>query len=57
MLAGKLNSRATAMILEWAFQHRERLLENWDHMRAWEEPEMIPPLSQEGDFHVGTISV
>lgn len=45
MLAGKLNSRATAMILEWAFQHREQLLENWDHMRAWEEPKMIPPLS------------
>lgn len=29
LLEGELPARVTALILEWAFQHREELMTNW----------------------------
>jgi hypothetical protein len=29
ILVGELPKRANALVLEWAFEHREELLENW----------------------------
>jgi hypothetical protein len=44
IIAGRLSPRATALILEWAFQYRDQLIENWELMRNWQEPHTIPPL-------------
>lgn len=41
---GSLPRRALAMVLEWAVEHREELLENWDLCRQLKPPKRIPPL-------------
>lgn len=41
---GSLPRRALAMVLEWAVEHRESLLENWDLCGKLKPPKSIPPL-------------
>ena len=41
---GALPRRASAMVLEWAEEHRETLLENWQLCRELKPPKPIPPL-------------
>lgn len=41
---GTLPRRALALVLEWATEHREALLENWDRCRELKPPKPIPPL-------------
>lgn len=44
VLDGRLPSRALAMVLEWAFAHREELMTNWRLCEAMSRPEPISPL-------------
>jgi len=41
---GSLPRRALALVLEWATEHREALLEDWDLCRQLKSPKPIPPL-------------
>ena len=41
---GYLPRRALALVLEWAVDHREDLLENWNLCRQLKPPRPIPPL-------------
>ena len=31
LIEGRLPKRVVALVLEWAFEHRSELLENWQH--------------------------
>jgi hypothetical protein len=44
LIEGKLPSRIVALVLEWAFQHREELQENWRRVERKEELQKIDPL-------------
>ena len=44
MIEGKLSPRLVSLVLEWAFQHREELLENWKRAERKEELRKIEPL-------------
>ena len=44
IIEGNLPRRAKAMILEWAEEHREELLENWELARKMHELKKIKPL-------------
>jgi hypothetical protein len=44
IVAGQLPKRAQAMVLEWASQHREELLEDWQLASAHEPLKKISPL-------------
>lgn len=44
ILAGKLPSRANALVLEWASNHREELLRNWEKAQTPEQLDKIEPL-------------
>ena len=44
IIEGELPSRALALVLEWAAQHRGALVENWGLCEAMERPNRIPPL-------------
>lgn len=44
LIEGKLPPRVVSLILEWAFQHREELLENWRRAERREELTKIEPL-------------
>ena len=44
LLEGGLPSRVTALVLEWAFQHREELLRDWELALAKKPLQPIPPL-------------
>ena len=41
---GALPRRALALLLEWAFQHRPELRDNWQLTRVGEPPRAIAPL-------------
>lgn len=41
---GSLPRRALALVLEWAVDHREELLENWELCSQLRPPRPIPPL-------------
>jgi hypothetical protein len=41
---GSLPRRALSLVLEWAVDHREELLENWDLCSQLKTPNLIPPL-------------
>ena len=41
---GSLPRRALALVLEWAVDYREDLLENWDLCHQLKPPRPIPPL-------------
>jgi hypothetical protein len=44
LLIGKLPTRAHALVLEWAVQHRQELLTNWEHAVNRESITPIDPL-------------
>jgi hypothetical protein len=41
---GRLPRRAVSLVLEWAFQHREELMENWRRVEQREDLLKIDPL-------------
>jgi hypothetical protein len=43
-IEGRLPRRVVLMVLEWAFQYRDALSENWEHAQNNEPLEKIPPL-------------
>jgi len=45
ILGGKLPNRAHAMVLEWAVQHRDELVKNWELASVPETLIKIEPLS------------
>jgi len=44
LLEGKLPNRVVSLVLEWAFQHRDELMENWGRIERKEELREIEPL-------------
>lgn len=44
LIQGRLAPRIVALVLEWAFEHREELLENWARLERKEELRKIEPL-------------
>lgn len=44
LLEGKLPPRIVSFVLEWAFLHREELMEDWERARREEELKKIDPL-------------
>jgi len=44
LLEGELPRRAISLILEWAFQHRDALMLNWEKAQGREPLEKIKPL-------------
>ena len=45
IIKGKLPPRAKAMVLEWAADHRNELLENWDLANKLNKLRKIDPLN------------
>lgn len=41
---GKLSKRAKMLVIEWALEHREELMNNWNKARKPEELNKIDPL-------------
>lgn len=44
LLQGKLPHRTIAMVIEWAAEHQQELIDNWDLMRSDQSPHKIAPL-------------
>ena len=44
LIEGKLPPRIISLVLEWAFQHREELMEDWKLAERREELQPIDPL-------------
>ena len=44
VIRGSLPGRAMALVLEWANDHRDELLENWNLCRQMQTPKPIEPL-------------
>jgi hypothetical protein len=44
VMRGSLPGRALALVVEWAVDHREALLEDWNLCRQLKPPKPIPPL-------------
>ena len=44
VLGGKFPSRALGMVIEWASQHQDELLKNWDLARNEQVPNKIDPI-------------
>ena len=44
VIRGSLPRRALALVLEWAVEHRQTLLEDWDLCSQLKPPKPIPPL-------------
>ncbi|HOD84050.1 MAG: hypothetical protein BWX88_03082 [Planctomycetes bacterium ADurb.Bin126] len=44
LIEGQLPARIIALVLEWAFQHRDELLENWGLVQARRPLRKIAPL-------------
>jgi hypothetical protein len=44
IMEGGLPKRIVSLVLEWAFDHREELLENWKLSQKHEELKKIKPL-------------
>ena len=44
LLDGKLPNRVVSLVLEWAFQHRDELMENWGRIERNEALRAIEPL-------------
>lgn len=45
VMRGSLPRRATAMVLEWAAEHREELMEDWNLCSRLRPPKPIEPLT------------
>lgn len=44
VLEGKLPRRGLRMVLEWAEEHQDELMANWELVRAGSQPRKIEPL-------------
>jgi hypothetical protein len=44
VVRGVLPRRALALVLEWAAEHRDALLHNWDLCTRLRPPNRVPPL-------------
>lgn len=44
LIEGTLPKRVVSLVLEWAFEHRDELLENWELARTKEDIKKIKPL-------------
>ncbi|HXT50281.1 MAG TPA: DUF4160 domain-containing protein [Thermoanaerobaculia bacterium] len=44
VLRGSLPRRALALVLEWATEHRQELMDNWKLCRDLQPPKSIEPL-------------
>jgi hypothetical protein len=44
VLEGILPKRVTSLVLEWAFEHRDELLTNWQRCQSGQTPAKIEPL-------------
>jgi len=44
VLEGRLPSRAIGLVMEWASDHQEELLEDWEQARLGTVPDKIEPL-------------
>jgi len=44
LIEGHLPKRVIALVLEWAFEHRDELMENWELALARKPLQRIPPL-------------
>jgi len=44
LIEGRLPKRVIGLVLEWAFEHRAELIENWQRAVAQEPLQPIPPL-------------
>ncbi len=44
ILEGKLPSRALGLVIEWASQHQDELLEDWNLAKSEKAPKKIQPL-------------
>ncbi len=44
IIAGELPKRIRNLVLEWAIDHKDELMEDWELMRNDEEPNKIDPL-------------
>jgi hypothetical protein len=44
LLEGELPRRVTALVLEWAFEHRAELMDNWQKAAAGKPLNPVPPL-------------
>lgn len=44
LIEGHLPKRVVALVLEWAFEHRDELMENWQRALAHEPLQPITPL-------------
>ena len=45
VIRGKLPRRALVLVLEWAQEHRQELMEDWDLCSRNLQPKKIPPLT------------
>ncbi len=45
IIEGKLNRRATELVLDWAELHQTELIENWDKCALKQKPNKIDPLN------------
>jgi hypothetical protein len=44
VITGSLPRRALALVLEWAQEHRQELMEDWDLCAQMQSPKKIDPL-------------
>ena len=44
LIEGNLPKRVVSLVLEWAFEHREELIEDWDLAKRKENLNKIDPL-------------
>ncbi|MBY0379905.1 MAG: DUF4160 domain-containing protein [Burkholderiales bacterium] len=44
LISGKLSRRALTMVLEWAKEHRDELLKDWELCQNNQKPNKIEPL-------------
>lgn len=44
LIDGRLPKRVVALVLEWAFEHRNELLENWERAFTEEPLQPVAPL-------------
>ena len=44
LMEGELPKRVVGLVLEWAFEHRAELMDNWNHAIAQEPLQAIAPL-------------
>jgi hypothetical protein len=45
LIEGNLSKRVTSLVLEWAFENRDELMENWELAMAKKPLHKIPPLT------------